>query len=131
MIFLPDPAPLNLRLVKKMKKVTCVKRKFAGVNILTATDSVRNAVAVTSSGSATAKEDAKEATEGAVEEVEAGGNRRQEVIGPDSAEEVAARGDWGRGHRLEVGPGGLLDQPVPDGDVVAALTADTCRGDDS
>lgn len=41
---------------------------------------------------------------------------------PDAAEEVVGGGGvGGGGHGLEVGPGGLLDEAVADGDLVAAL----------
>ncbi|KAI7991855.1 hypothetical protein LOK49_LG12G01917 [Camellia lanceoleosa] len=59
-------------------------------------------------------EEAEEGGEGIVEEV--GGD-----FGAEAAEEVAAAGARRGGHGLEVGPGGLFDEAVADGDLVAGL----------
>ncbi|KAI8017036.1 hypothetical protein LOK49_LG04G02607 [Camellia lanceoleosa] len=59
-------------------------------------------------------EEAEEEGEGIVEEV--GGD-----FGAEAAEEVAAAGARRGGHGLEVGPGGLFDEAVADGDLVAGL----------
>lgn len=60
------------------------------------------------------REEAEEEGEGIVEEV--GGD-----FGAEAAEEVAAAGARRGGHGLEVGPGGLFDKAVADGDLVAGL----------
>ncbi|KAK9122862.1 hypothetical protein Sjap_012464 [Stephania japonica] len=52
-----------------------------------------------------------------VEEAEAGGHRNMQ----EAAEGEGSGGGRGVGHGLEVGPGGLLHEVVPDGNLEAEL----------